>query len=242
MADELLRALGRRERAPVESPMSSHAETHDAISRPFDTGEREALLDSVMARLSDGAASKTDEPPAPVVEIASARKRSGTTIVVAGVLALIAASLVLWLSTQPPSGPVDALPHYAFTLARGGDASMRSAPEPDEELELHANDPIEFVVTPDEPHRSAIAVALLAEPVGGHGTLVPVTADATISPSGAVRLEGPLDRFVELAPGSWNLAVIVAPEGALPKDAEEARGPSDGRWQRAELRVMILPP
>jgi hypothetical protein len=241
MADELLRALGRRERAPVESPMSAHAETNDAISRPFDTGEREALLDSVMARLSDGDASKTDNPPAPVVEIASARKRSGTTIAVAGVLALIAASLVLWLATRPPSGPVDELPRYAFTLARGGDASTRSATEPDEELELHANDPIEFVVTPDEPHRSAIDVALLAEPVGGIGKLVPVP-DATISPSGAVRLEGPLDRFVELAPGSWKLAVLVAAEGALPKDAEEARGPGDGRWQRAELRVIIVPP
>lgn len=223
--------------------MSAHAETHDAILRPFDTGEREALLDAVMARLSDGDASKTDNPPAPtpVVEIASARKRSGTTIMVAGVLALIAASLVLWLATRPPSGPVDALPHYAFTVVRGGDASTRSATELDEELELHAHDAIEFVVTPDEPHRSPIAVALVAEPVGGHATLVTVP-EATISSSGAVRLEGPLDGFVKLAPGSWKIAVIVAPEGALPKDATEARGPGDGRWQRAELRVMILPP
>jgi hypothetical protein len=240
MADELLRALGRRERTPVESPMPGHAETNDAILRPFDTEEREALLDAVIARLADGDASKANNPPAPVVEIATARKRS-SSIVVASVLALIAASLVLWLSTRSPSGPVDELPRYAFTLARGGDASVRSETDPDEELELRADDSIEWVVTPDEPHRSPIAVALLAEPVGGFATLVAVPA-ATVSPSGAVRLEGPLDRFVELAPGSWNIAVLVAAEGALPKDAAEAGGSGDGRWQRADLRVMILPP
>lgn len=60
MTDELLRALGEQQRCtPSPGPaMLLNNTDAEAILRPFDPEEREALLDRVMERLDDS----EDEP------------------------------------------------------------------------------------------------------------------------------------------------------------------------------------
>jgi hypothetical protein len=55
MTDELLRALGQQQRCdPLpSSAMLPNSTDVEAILRPFDTEEREVLLDRVMERLDD---------------------------------------------------------------------------------------------------------------------------------------------------------------------------------------------
>src|SRR5690606_3932962 len=139
----------------------------DVLLRPFDERERAALLDGVMAQLGKGVTPSAPQPVVEekVVELDERRGRSPATFVLALAIAA-AAALVLWFVMQGPSRPpgpeVATLPTYAFTEMRGGIAKTRSGDETPQEVELRADDEVDWVITPATPVRDAVEVALLA--------------------------------------------------------------------------------
>lgn len=227
MADDLLRALGRHQREDLERPADAPEPLQD---------DDERLLDEVFGRL-DAAESPG---PAPVIDLDARRRRWALVTV----LTSVAAALVLgfwWIASTITANNPDAiarLPDYATSSLRGGPASHRSEPAPSEALSLRASDRIEWDVTPAEPVREPLAVALLAEPTAGPARLVPEVA-AEISESGVVRLRGPLDGFVALEPGAWTLTLIIAAPDLLPRELAELDDEQRSAWQRVSIRVTI---
>jgi hypothetical protein len=183
---------------------------------------------------------------ATVIDLRS-RRRFGVGIGVGIGVALAAAAAValVWFGVSGLGGPgreatVAMLPSYSTSELRGGLAAQRGDVEaPETELELSVDDRIDWVLTPAEPVREALDVALLARPETAAGEAVyRRDVAAELSPAGAVRLRGQLDTFIELSPGRWSLTLLIAPAGALPSDAAEANSEAGG-WQRATIRVTI---
>lgn len=246
MDDELLRALARpRPRAAPDgepSMQTSSEARHDAhaideIARPLSDAERESVLDAVFERLD---AADVDATPsaAPVVQLGERKASRARLFAGLGVVLAIAAALVLWIAVPRP-GPSDALPGYSITSLHGGDSAVRSDPQAlDRVLVLESPDaPIDVVVSPAQAVAVPLAVTLVASGAGAAARMVGVEA-AEISPSGAVRLRGPLSRFVALDRGAWELAIVVSPRDHVPANAAAAL--ADRGLGRATVRVEIL--
>jgi hypothetical protein len=238
MDDELLRGLGRHQREDLDRS----DEPWDELSEPFDDVTREQLLDAVFERVDAEAEQPASEPErahGTVIDLASRRRG-----VVFGLLVAAAAAVMLgiWWSRAPApdsSRTIAMLPEYETSELRGGAASHRSAPDSEiESVTMGARDQLEWVVTPVEPVSGPIGIALLAEPELGQPILVS-ELHAEITGPGAVRLLGPLDDFVELAPGTWTLTLFIAPPDQLPSGLEQARTSEGGSWQRVSVRVTI---
>ncbi len=214
MTDELLTALVRAQREALDEK--------DELSRPFDQGERAAILDRAFTRIEAAAS------PSNVVELAPRWHGAfiGSLLAVAA-----AATLVWWSWPEPEHEMVASVPDYSFTQLGGGIAQQRSEPLSVDadmpELKLRANSNIDWVLTPATPTRDSIAVALLARSDAREVIFVP-TMDAQISQQGAVRLRGPLDRHISLADGGWTLTLFIR--------ASDSAGP----WQSLALRVIIV--
>lgn len=249
MADDLLRALGRRQREAPESEDRSEAE--DAMLRPFDEGERASLLDAVFERLdaeasedARDAAPEVEAAPRPsdeIVDLAARRARRGVAII--AVAASLAAALLLWLALRPPSprdgDPIarSSLPTYAVTRLQGGDASVRSRPDgPPSRVELRPGAEIDWIITPGEPVSGPLGVAIRAQPRGGAAVFV--TPLVEISPEGVVRLRGPIEGLGPTAPGVWTLDVLIGRPAELPRSAEAAA--DEGGWPRVRVEVTIV--
>jgi hypothetical protein len=233
--DEILGPLGRAQRD--EDAMSTgEPATAGPLHRPLDAQERAQVLDGLLQRLErDGSTTAASAPPPAVVPLSAARERNKTRWVGVAMVALaIAAALVLWIGRRDAGVQ---LPGYAITVLDGGAADVRSDPRAvDRTVVLRTGDRISLVVTPDRPATAAVAVWLLARG-GGPSQLVRV--DATVAPSGAVKLEGALDRWLKLAPGEWTIDVVVGPADRAPADAEAAQ--QDAQLRRASFRVRISP-
>jgi hypothetical protein len=125
---------------------------------------------------------------------------------------------------------------------QGGIAEQRSDPTGPTgtvaELKLHPDSAIDWVLTPARPIRDPLGVALLARSDAGELRFVG-HLDAEISEQGAVRLQGPLDHYVVLAPGDWTVKLFVATPDELPSDADEA-SEHTARWRSVALRVIIV--
>jgi hypothetical protein len=236
--DELLRALARHHRrAHAESdpgmpPTSDvHADT-DELSRPLSAEERDSVLDAVF----DAVDSKEREAePMPVV-LEERRSSRGRMWAVAGVVVAIAAALVLWIA-GPRIEPGAALPTYSITSLKGGVSAVRSDPTAvDRELVLEPSSEIDVVVTPARAVSGPLAVTMIAEAPDHRPRMVELEG-AEISASGAVRLRGPLSRFIALDPGAWQLWVVVTPADRPPTDVEEAL--ADETYARAGFRVKL---
>jgi hypothetical protein len=263
MADELLRALGKRQReepaaaVPSETndqtmhPSTAGDERAGDMLRPFDEGERASLLDAVFERLDAGGeaggADDEDEPTTVAAPSADAAKvvellprRSRMRVGVIAIAASLAAALLLWLVVRPAQTPdrpaVAALPEYTITQLRGGDATMRSEPSaPPSAITLAPGKAIDFIVTPSTPVHGPVGVAVLATPERGAPVLTRVEAE--ISAEGVVRLRGPIDALGPDAPGTWTVDLLVARPEALPNDADAAM--ADGPWSRSRIEVTI---
>ncbi|MBC8074081.1 MAG: hypothetical protein IAG13_37520 [Deltaproteobacteria bacterium] len=149
----------------------------------------------------------------------------------------IAAALVLWLA-GPSSGSEDVLPGYAISTLRGGASAVRSDRTNVDRTLVLADDAqeIDVVVAPAQAVTGPVAVTLIAEASGRAAQLVAVDA-AEISPSGSVRLRGPLSRFIALEPGTWQLWIVVTRADERPKSADAAR--DDATQRRVGFRVEL---
>lgn len=260
MSDDLLPALGRKQREDLDAgaslglaPQRGTGLEDDALTRPFDDDERAAILDAMFERVDqvdrvdrvdrvEAAATVSPSPrPSNVVELA-ARRRG---VLIGSVLAVAAAATLVWWvgsGAGPEHELVASVPAYTFTQLGGGIAEQRSEPHEVDaampELRLRADSNIDWVLTPAKPTQAPIGVALLARSDAGATLFVP-RLEAQISEQGAVRLRGPLDQHVTLAVGHWTLTLFVAGPDELPTDAGIASDDA-GPWQNLALRVIIV--
>lgn len=259
MADELLRALGRRQRQEP-SPDAARADDRamqpssatdtevyaDPMLRAFDATERAKLLDAVFERLDAEGASETPEhasgpAPDPGNVVSLRDRRPATRVALVALVATLAAALLVWLAMRPPASSTDdtvaALPGYVVTQLRGGDATMRSEPsQPPSSIELSPGRTIDWIFTPRTPVDGALGVAVLATPQSGSPVLTR-PSDVSISPEGVVRLRGPIDALGAANAGRYTVEVLVGRPDTLPSTPERAA--AHGPWSRVTVEVTI---
>ncbi len=233
MADELLEALGQRQR-----------ET-DAAKPPIPLGDFEgeagdALLDDMFGELDDKARQKpapSESPPpteAAPDNVTALPKRSPAVWAGAGIVIAAAAALVLWLA-MPSS--IDPLPAYGPVSIAGGPAAVRGDHEGIPEV-LKLEDPsdnIEWRFAPATSVEGDLEVVLSARRADGERVFATVP-NATVTPTGSVQLRGPLNSFIELDEGHWTVQVIIARAGHAPGSAEDAMRED---WPRFPIEVII---
>jgi len=248
MADELLPALGRYQRQQQDS-VAVNAIEEEAL-RPLNEAERAAVLDAAFGRLEqephEDATPRDEAELVPPISMAERRHGSKTALVI-GVVLAIAAALVLWrgaaTTPTPPEAPlVAALPSYAITQLRAGEAKHRAAPE-GVVLEVSSTPHAHFtlVLTPARPVLEPVAVALVARTSGGETRVTRPVEGVQVSANGALQLDGPLDEFIALTPGVWTLELLVGPPETLPEDAEALRrSPTEPPWRTLKMQVTIV--
>jgi hypothetical protein len=247
MSDDLLSVLGRNQREDLEREDEGASE-HDALERPFDEEERASILDAVFDQLDHSSAAP--EMVAPVAEQPAAsnvvplRARRGALAGGLLTLAAAAAAAVVWWSW--PGGEPEQLamvPAYTFTKLGGGVSEVRSDRSPATdvavpELRLRPNSSVDWWLTPEQPIRGPIGVALLARSDTGSTQFVP-HLNVEVSEQGAVRVRGRLDEHVALAPGNWTVTLFIAAPEQLPGSAEAADD-DPARWRSLSLRATIV--
>lgn len=234
MADELLTALGKRQRQLDEGEPPAI----DAVEG--DAGE--ALLDGLFDALDEGEAKdepepapKAEETPNNVTELPRGRSALWSGV---AVIAAAAAALVLWFALRTPEPPQ--LPEYAAVTIAGGPAAVRGDQDAvASTIELRSpTDAINWRFAAAAPVQHALTVSLVARQKNGTQVFVPV-ADAKISPSGSIRLEGPLDRFIALTPGTWTVDVVISPSSHAPDVSSSA---ASDKWRHFPIEVIIASP
>lgn len=233
MADELLEALGQRQREAdaAKPPISLDDFAGDA---------GDALLDDMFGELDDKAGqgpAPSDPPPqtdAAPNNVTALPTRTPAVWAGAGILIAAAAALVLWLAM--PSA-VDPLPAYGAVSIAGGPAAVRGDHEDvPEVLKLEQpSDNIEWRFAPATSVEGDLEVVLSARRADGDRVFAAVP-NPTVTPTGSVQLRGPLNSFIELGEGHWTIQVIFARSGHAPGSAEEAMGED---WPRVPIEVII---
>lgn len=248
MDEDLLRALGKRQRAaePSERDGESVSEALSpelaALLEPIDGEEADDLIDGAMRRLdasepaADAKGESTSETPSDE-STAAANWKGAVAVVVA-----MAAALVLWFGLS--SGGGGTMPEYTVVSLQTGPAAMRSdgGGSVQRKVSTPAGGPIDWKFSPSGTVPGTVAVALLATNMAGESKLVRPKGVA-ITPAGAVRITGPLDRFIALSPGAWTVEVIIGPPDTLPSSPDAAiEAGRDAGWQSVPLEVTITAP
>jgi hypothetical protein len=227
MDDELLPALGRVRR----DELAAEGDAMHAADPPLTSQERERVLAGVFAELDDRDA--PHHPPAAKV-LAPSRWR----VAVVGAALAIAAALVLVLAR--PAGELAPLPGFAITRIEGGTSSVRSEPGQGP-LQLRSpSDAIDIVITPEARVQGDVAVVVVARSEGTTPRIATITDRVERSANGAVRIRGPLDRFVELGRGTWHIEWWLSHEGAEPRTLDALADPKAARaWRRVTTEAII---
>ncbi|MCH9686363.1 MAG: hypothetical protein K0V04_33330 [Deltaproteobacteria bacterium] len=239
MSDELLQALGERQRTEIAA--SDRGEGPSDLVRPLSGTERGAVLDAAFAMLDEPEA--TPSSPNPVVELQTSRR---TPLLIAATVLAVAAAVLLWwnLGGREPVGSqqLAALPAYAITRLQAGNALDRAADAPvPREIELAADQRIETVITPARPVRTPVTLVVAARSDAGEMKLARPERGFEVSSVGAIRIDAPLDQLLPLALGSWSLALLVGSPGALPRDVEAWRdAPDPPPWRTVSVRAKIV--
>ncbi len=241
MADELLRALaeGQRKADAAEPPPIADAVDGDA---------GEGLLDDLFAELD--ARPPADDVPAPAT-VTELPRRSPTTWTAVAVAVAVAAALALWFAVRAPAAP--GMPAYTAVAISGGPAAVRGegdAVASTVTLETPSG-AIDWRFAPATPVEGGVEVVLVARSADAEPVVSKATG-AEIKDSGSVRLRGPLDGFIDLAPGAWTIDVVFAAKGHAPDsatdadDANDENGANDandgGGWPRHTIEVIISAP
>lgn len=246
MDEDLLRALGERQRAAEPSERDGEPVSEAlppelaALLEPIEGEEADDLIDGAMRRLEasepDAKTEKKSDTDSSS-ETAAANWKGAVAVVVA-----MAAALVLWFGMS--SGGGGTMPEYAVVSLQTGPAAMRSdgggSVQP--KVSTPAGGPVDWRFSPKGTVPGAVAVALLATNVAGESKLSRPKG-VEITPAGAVRIAGPLDRFIALSPGAWTVEVIIGPADTLPSSPEAAIAAGrDAGWQSIPLEVTITAP
>ena len=248
MDEDLLRALGERQRAAEPPERDGEQMSEDLPSEladllaPIEGEEADALIDGALRRVeqsesgSDGDAQSGASEASPAESAANANWKGAVAVVVA-----LAAALLLWFGLS--SGGGGTLPEYRVVSLQAGPAAMRSeddgAAAVRRTVETPADGPIDWQFSPSGTVPGAVAVALLATDARGKQRLTRPDG-VQVSAAGAVRIAGPLDRFIALTPGVWTVEVIIAPADTLPGSPDEATEQRrSGAWQSIPLEVTI---
>jgi hypothetical protein len=217
--------------------------------RPLDASTR----DRIVSSLTDAGAPKRAAPetssdraaPSPIehgklVPLRARWARRGALVI--GPLALAAA--VLLVARRPTDLP--ALPSFELSVS-GGDVSSRGpdlrAAQP---LRLPPGSRFELLLRPS----TRVQGPLVAKTFAARGGEVRETGlGAQVSGGGATRIQGTADELSGLAPGAWDLVVVVGRPGAVPLDAGallalmRSGGPAerDGRLLRCPVVLGSAP-
>ncbi|HWB77911.1 MAG TPA: hypothetical protein VG755_23265 [Nannocystaceae bacterium] len=210
MDDELLSTLGRVRRDELAEP-SAEAEPVHTAEAPLTNTERTRVLDAVFAKLE---AEDTAASGAKV--ITPSRWRSGALL---GAVLAIAAALVLVIARPSVrhDDELSALPSFTITRLEGGTSAVRSDPRAGPLHLRSSSDAIDIVVTPGTRVHEQLAVVVVARGGDGAPRMAVITDLVERSPDGALRIRGPLDRFIVLAPGKWTIEWLVSRAGAEPQ-------------------------
>jgi len=248
MDEDLLRALGERQRASEPSERDGEAVSEDlpaelaALLEPIEGEEADDLIDGAMQRLEasesgDSAPEEASKAPTPSDE-AAANWKGAVAVVVA-----MAAALVLWFGMSSRGGGT--MPEYSVVSLQSGAAAMRSDDGGGvvrRKVSTPAGGPIDWRFSPAGTVPEAVAVALLATNATGESKLSRPQG-IEISAAGAVRIAGPLDRFIALSPGTWAVEVLIGPADSLPSSSDAANeGRREAGWQSVPLEVTITAP
>lgn len=235
MDDELLSTLGRLRRDELAEP-SAEADPVHAAEAPLTNTERTRVLEAVFAKLD---ADEPEPSTSAAKVIAPSRWRSGALV---GAVLAIAAALVLVIArpSMHHDDELSALPGFTITRLEGGASALRSDPAQGLLRLRSVSDAIDIVITPDVRVHEHLAVVVVARGDDGERRMATITDVVERSPDGALRIRGPLDRFVVLAPGTWTIEWLVGRAGAEPTtlaaldDAKAARA-----WRSVTMEAII---
>lgn len=236
MADELLKALAKRQReadtAQPPIPLDD-----------FEGDAGDALLDDMFGALEEKSAPAIEAPVAapgaPADDavpdnVAELPKRRGAVWAGAGIAIAAAAALALWLAMPSEITP---LPAYGAVSIAGGPAAVRG--DHDATVDVltleQPTDNVELRFAPATAVDGDIEVVLSARRDDGERIFAAV-ANPNVTPSGSVELRGPLNSFIDLGEGHWTLEVIFARAGQAPTSAD---GSMREDWPRVPIEVII---
>jgi len=151
----------------------------------------------------------------------------------------LAAAAAIALGVAFGRGGSGDLPGYELALLAGGAESQRSLAQPDPSaIRARAGSVLDVVARPARRVTGAVeARAFLVH----DGRAAAWDGAVEVTPEGTVRVRGRLDDRLPVEQGSWAIAVVVAPVGALPRDPQAlARAAEDGPGD-GSLRVARAP-
>lgn len=213
----------------------------DAV-RPLDDAERDAMTAELFGLAADApvtddapaseapAAANEDAAPAPVISLAS-RRRKVWGAVLSGALAAGLAALTL-------SPGASSLPGYALE-ARAGEQALRGEPETGGQATYTQGSLLTFVLRPAQAVDGEVTVDVVLRPAEGEPRVVPMAVQA--APAGALRVTAELGRTFEAAPGRYSLVFLVAPKGRRVEDPITASKDGAGGVVRLEHKFVVTP-
>jgi hypothetical protein len=229
MTDELLKALGRVQRAQ-QTEQARAGEAAEDWQRPLTEGEQATILAAVLG----------EAPATNVVPLARPRTRvrwlAGATTLAA------AAALLLFVQFGGETGDHGpALPSYSLTRA-SGEMSVRGSEPNDAPIVLRSDTAIDWTLTPATATREPVDVRVVASQGDTRRWIASETARA-VSADGVVRVRGRAGTWLQLPPGAWTLTFVLGRADALPRTVEDFEAgferAQERGWQLQRVQVQI---
>lgn len=246
-ADLLARVMGRLA-APASEATTRAADAADTLTA--DEATRSAAPLAANGETASAARLTASEPAGAAPLASTANADAGKVVLLAprrrgrwfaGLGSLAAAAAVLLVVMRPGSEVVNDLPEYALVRG-GGDASSRSGGETPagSRISLRSDSAVDLVLAPGLATAGPLVVRLIA--VSGDETRWLDPSSAEVSADGAIRLRGA--RAWGLAPGRWDLTVLIARPERAPADLDAYRrdlADADARgWRRVRLELEVV--
>ncbi len=259
MADELLKGLGRLQRAQQAESAAAGARDDadtDELLRPLDAAEQAEILAGLLEPREQAASPAPTLALTPVAEASEPTKIAGhadaggaSNVVplvrpprrwIAGVTALAAAA-ALFLVLRP-GGPAEGLPLYGVTQASGEAVVRGDGPATASTLVVRPGTTVDLIVTPASAIRGPVDLRVVASQ-GEQHRWIDVTAVRSTSADGVIRLRGRAGAWLDLPPGTWTLTLVIGRPDRLPADlaayAAAADRPQDHGWQLQRVEVQV---
>ncbi len=219
--DELLDVLGEGARQQLSAQTRGYGPASIPEWSPLSDDEHQDIIGGALARLaseddSDDSEVGPDSDPAqpvispPIEPAANEAPRRAAWVVVAGVVA-VAAAVLLWRGISPSSG--SPLPSYTEAEFEAGTARVRGDTATEVVPRLPPSAELRWVLRPSTAIEGTVGLRILAQGAGRH--CIAPTRGIRIASSGAIEVQGSVDRLLPLAVGPWTLTAIVGRETVL---------------------------